>query len=568
MRARLPLLLLALAGLGLSAGPARAQESPVRLAAPADCSTNPNCAPGLRRTYGTAPPSSAMVRLTVADAGIQALDDGLAEVAVAFSSDPGLSRPDIRVLRDDRGMIGPDRVVPVVRSSLLRHYGRDLRRRLDAASRLLTTLALRGLNQQVIDGRLPEAVGGEFIDANGLGGTAKRREGPRIVIGYQDFAENETLAHLYATALRAGGYRVTVRAIGGLRQAAVSAMRRGRIDFWPGYDGSLLEYLKGRTLRRALARIGAEPLALSQAQNRNVFATKTDTAARLGLQTISDMVRRWSAGHRPRRDRSAAGRAVGVRRERRAGAARGLENHPGRRRRRRDRGLRHQARSPRPGAERLGQLPRAARQRRRRRRQRLYRRRLRHRSQLDPTFAGSRRRSRAWDPRRRDRGRGRQRARRRRRRPAREDHDRPRPRPHRRGDDWSGRRGHPLRRRQRRAGDQRQHPGRRTRRDWSRAIAAAGAANALVVVSAGNSARDIDTQPSYPAAIAAPNLVSVAATAPTTADRPRQLLQLRPPDGRARRARRATSWRPPTTVATAASPAPRWRPRSSPASPR
>ena len=47
------------------------------------------------------------------------------------------------------------------------------------------------------------------------------------------------------------------------------------------------------------------------------------------------------------------------------------------------------------------------------------------------------------------------------------------------------------------------------------AIAAAGAANALVVVSAGNSARDIDAKPVYPAAIAAPNLISVAATAPS-----------------------------------------------------
>ena len=174
MRARWPLLLLVTAALGGPAGTARAQDPPVRLAAPADCATNPNCAPGLRRTYGAAPPPSALVRLTVADAGIQALDDGIAEVAVAFSSDPALSRPDIRVLRDDRDMIGPDRVVPVIRSTLLEHYGRDLRRRLDAASRLLTTLALRGLNQQVIDGRLPEAVGGEFVDANGLGGTAKR----------------------------------------------------------------------------------------------------------------------------------------------------------------------------------------------------------------------------------------------------------------------------------------------------------------------------------------------------------------------------------------------------------
>ncbi len=46
------------------------------------------------------------------------------------------------------------------------------------------------------------------------------------------------------------------------------------------------------------------------------------------------------------------------------------------------------------------------------------------------------------------------------------------------------------------------------------AVAAAGAANALVVVSAGNSGRDIDAKPSYPAAIPAPNLIGVAATSP------------------------------------------------------
>jgi hypothetical protein len=48
------------------------------------------------------------------------------------------------------------------------------------------------------------------------------------------------------------------------------------------------------------------------------------------------------------------------------------------------------------------------------------------------------------------------------------------------------------------------------------AIAAAAADNALVVVAAGNSSRDIDTQPSYPAAIPAPNLIAVAATSPET----------------------------------------------------
>jgi ABC-type phosphate transport system substrate-binding protein len=46
------------------------------------------------------------------------------------------------------------------------------------------------------------------------------------------------------------------------------------------------------------------------------------------------------------------------------------------------------------------------------------------------------------------------------------------------------------------------------------AIDAAAAANVLVVCSAGNSARNIDAKPSFPASVPAPNLIGVAATAP------------------------------------------------------
>ncbi|MDA0173454.1 hypothetical protein OJ998_30400 [Solirubrobacter taibaiensis] len=284
----------------LSSAPAQAQQ--VRLSAPSDCLINTGCGLGLRSVYGL-DVSPAFVPLTVADAGISALDDGVAEVAVAFSSNPQVSRPDIVTLRDDRAMIYPDRVVPVARRKFLRGYGKaaaDIRRRLNVASSALTTLALRGLNQAVIDGRLPEAIGGEFIDANGLGGVSSRRPGKRIVVGYMAFAENETLAHLYAEALRAGGFRVIVRPIGGLRPEAVAKLRSRKIDLYPAYDGSLLRYLVGTSparlkagLKRTLARIGAEPLRLSRAQNRNVFVTKTDTASRLGLARISDLARYW-----------------------------------------------------------------------------------------------------------------------------------------------------------------------------------------------------------------------------------------------------------------------------------
>jgi len=288
-------------GIWLSAAPAQAQQ--VRLAAPPDCLTNTGCGVGLKSVYGL-DVSPVFVPLTIADAGISALDDGTAEVAVAFSSNPQVSRPDIVTLRDDRSMIYPDRVVPVVRRQVLSGYGkrgaREIRRRLNAASSALTTLALRGLNQAVIDGRMPEAVGGEFVDANGLGGVEKRRAGKRIVVGYMAFSENETLAHLYAEALRAGGFRVVVRAIGGLRPQAVSKLRRDQIDLYPAYDGSLLRYLVGTSpdrlkagLKRTLARIDVEPMRISRASDSNVFVTKTDTASRLGLARISDLARYW-----------------------------------------------------------------------------------------------------------------------------------------------------------------------------------------------------------------------------------------------------------------------------------
>jgi subtilisin family serine protease len=282
-----------LAALALAGTLAAAQAPPVRLAAPEDCSVNPNCSLGLKRVYGFEPGAS-WVKMPIADAGAQALDDGLAEVAIVFSSSPSLSRPDFLTLRDDKHMIGADHIVPVVRSSVLRRYGAPLRRRLNAASRLLDTFALRGLNQQVIDGRLPEAVGGEFIDTNGLGGTGGRRAGPKIVVGYQDFDENKTLAYLYAEALRGAGFRVSVRGTG-LRPQTVRALRAGRISLYPAYSGTLREYLGGKTLRAALKKVKAEPMALARAEDSNTFTMKTDTARALGIAKISDLGRYWGS---------------------------------------------------------------------------------------------------------------------------------------------------------------------------------------------------------------------------------------------------------------------------------
>jgi glycine betaine/choline ABC-type transport system substrate-binding protein len=282
---------------------ASAHAQQVRLAAPSDCLVNLGCGAGLRSVYGL-DVASAFVPLTVADAGVGALADEVAEIAVAFSSNPQVSRPDIVELLDDKRMIHADHVVPVVRQRLLNAYRRSdarvLRARLDAASAALTTLALRGLNQSVIDGRLPEAVGGEFAEANGLSFGTRGRHGPRIDIGYMNLAENEVLAHLYGEALRGAGFRVRVLSVRGLRPRAVSMLRSGRIDLYPDYDGSLLRYLVGTSparlragLKRTLARIGAEPMRLSPAEDHNVFVMKSALAAQLGITELSDLGRYW-----------------------------------------------------------------------------------------------------------------------------------------------------------------------------------------------------------------------------------------------------------------------------------
>ena len=49
------------------------------------------------------------------------------------------------------------------------------------------------------------------------------------------------------------------------------------------------------------------------------------------------------------------------------------------------------------------------------------------------------------------------------------------------------------------------------------AVAAAAAANVLIICSAGNMAADIDRRPLFPVSIPADNLVGVAATAPADA---------------------------------------------------
>ena len=294
--------ILFLAGIPASAV-AQTTPASVRLAAPADCLKNPGCGVGLKTSYGF-DIASVFTPLASADAGVPALDDSVAEVAVVFSSSPDLSRPDVVSLQDDKSMIGDDHIFANVRTTTLKKYGRKLSSPLGSINKVLTTFQLRGLNQQVADGRLAEVVGAEFAESNGISTSGRTIPGKALVIGYVDTDESQILAHMYGATLRGAGFKVKVQSAGGLRPEAYAKFKKGKFDLLPGYTRSLASFLADkvvrgaeanvqRVLKRELRKIGGTPLKASPATDNNVFAMKRDLSTSLGITKLSDLSRYW-----------------------------------------------------------------------------------------------------------------------------------------------------------------------------------------------------------------------------------------------------------------------------------
>jgi osmoprotectant transport system substrate-binding protein len=124
---------------------------------------------------------------------------------------------------------------------------------------------------------------------------------PTITVTSFDFPESETLAELYAQALRRQHYPVEVVARLGPREIVQPALEQGRVDLVPGYLGSSLNFLyerrvatadpraTHRRLKEALALRGLRVLAFAPAEDRNGFVVTGDLARRRSLERISDL---------------------------------------------------------------------------------------------------------------------------------------------------------------------------------------------------------------------------------------------------------------------------------------
>jgi osmoprotectant transport system substrate-binding protein len=136
------------------------------LAGPPEFRTRFNGLVGLRTQYGV-----RALRFLPMSIGsqYQALADGRAQLAVAFTTDGKLTQSGFTLLSDPRGIFGFQNVTFVVRQSVLSREGPAFAQTINAVSAKLSTQALRLMNAAVaLDQQSPATVARQFLGANGL----------------------------------------------------------------------------------------------------------------------------------------------------------------------------------------------------------------------------------------------------------------------------------------------------------------------------------------------------------------------------------------------------------------
>ena len=125
------------------------------LGGPPECPSREFCLRGLQDVYGLS--FAQFVPLSTQDQEQTALEQGVVDVAVMFTTDGHLADPSLTLLPDDRHLQPVENVTPIVSQRVLDRYGPRLQQALDAVSMQLSTPNLTFLNWRVdIDGKKVE----------------------------------------------------------------------------------------------------------------------------------------------------------------------------------------------------------------------------------------------------------------------------------------------------------------------------------------------------------------------------------------------------------------------------
>lgn len=158
------------------------------------------------------------------------------------------------------------------------------------------------INRRKLFGLAGIGAGAMALSACGLSGETAFGSGSTdgtITIGSADFTESQTIAEIYAAALKKRGFTVETHPAIGAREAYIGAVREGTVGVVPDYTGNLLLFLDRETkaqtpeeILKALPGALPEELAALEpapAENKDSLVVTQQTADKFGLKSIADL---------------------------------------------------------------------------------------------------------------------------------------------------------------------------------------------------------------------------------------------------------------------------------------
>ncbi len=135
---------------------------------PPECPTRQACLRGLKDVYGIE--LKEFKPLDVAGPQtVTLLKTNEIQLANLFTTDSRIAANDFVLLEDDKGIVGAENVLPIVREEITSAYGAEFSELIDSITAKLTTAGLTELNKQVdVDKSSPDDVAGAWLSENGF----------------------------------------------------------------------------------------------------------------------------------------------------------------------------------------------------------------------------------------------------------------------------------------------------------------------------------------------------------------------------------------------------------------
>jgi osmoprotectant transport system substrate-binding protein len=133
-------------------------------------------------------------------------------------------------------------------------------------------------------------------------GTAAPSAKPKVTIGTKNFTEQYVLGQLYKQALEAKGYTVAYKENIGSSELIDTALKSGKINFYPEYTGVIVADLAKKPFPKSANATYAAAKAWEQSRGNTLlaktpfydsdsFGILTKTAKKLGVKTVADMAK-------------------------------------------------------------------------------------------------------------------------------------------------------------------------------------------------------------------------------------------------------------------------------------